>query len=120
MGDASGEARGAAVDRRAVLELAGGAAVGAAVGAFASPADAGAQASDIVMMNAVGLARAIQSRKVSCAEVMTAYLDHIETFNPKVNAIVALQDRRDLLRQAGDRDAQLARGEATGPLHGFP
>jgi len=76
--------------------------------------------SDIVMMDALALAGAIRARQVSCVEVMTAYLDHIEKLNPKVNAIVALQDRADLLGQARERDAQLARGEAIGPLHGFP
>jgi amidase len=72
------------------------------------------------MMDAVGLAAAIRSRKVSCVEVMTAYLDHIERLNPKVNAIVALQDRGWLLAQAGERDTQRARGELMGPMHGFP
>ena len=33
-------------------------------------------ASDLVMMDAVGLSQAIQSRQVSCVEVMTAYLNH--------------------------------------------
>ncbi|MFI4973875.1 MAG: amidase [Caulobacterales bacterium] len=75
---------------------------------------------DIVMLDAIPLAAAIRSRQVSCAEVMSAYLDHIERLNPKVNAIVALQDRAGLLAQAAQRDAQLARGEALGPLHGFP
>jgi amidase len=51
---------------------------------------------------------------------MTAYFDHIEKINPKVNAIVALQDRAGLLAQARERDAQLSRGESMGPLHGFP
>jgi amidase len=60
------------------------------------------------------------ARKLSCAEVMTAYLDHIAALNPKVNAIVALQDRQALLAQAQERDAQVARGEIMGPLHGFP
>src|SRR5262249_8287251 len=67
-----------------------------------------------------GLADAIRSQQVSCVEVMTAYLDHILKLNPKVNAIVALQDRAELLAQAGERDAQLARGELMGPMHGFP
>ena len=40
--------------------------------------------------------------------------------NPKVNAIVSLQDRGDLLRQAGERDGELARGEYRGWMHGFP
>ncbi len=85
-----------------------------------TPVSAAVRASDIVMMDAVTLAGAIRSRQVSCAQVMTAYLDHIETFNPKVNAIVALQDRAGLLAQARERDGQLARGAAVGPLHGFP
>jgi amidase len=77
-------------------------------------------ASDIVMMDAIALGSAIHSRRLSCSEVMNAYLDHIEKLNPKVNAIVALQDREKLLTLAKARDAQLARGESMGPLHGFP
>jgi amidase len=76
--------------------------------------------SDIVMLDAGALGAAIRSRQVSCAEVMAAYLDHIEAVNPKVNAIVALQNRAGLMAQAAERDAQLALGEALGPLHGFP
>lgn len=76
--------------------------------------------SDIVMMDARAQAAAIASRKLSCVEVMNATLDHIAIFNPQVNAIVALQDRSDLLAQARERDAQIARGEIMGPLHGLP
>jgi Asp-tRNA(Asn)/Glu-tRNA(Gln) amidotransferase A subunit family amidase len=61
------------------------------------------------MVDAITLADVIRSRQVSCVEVMTAYLDHIEKLNPKVNAIVALQDRPALLARANERDAQLAR-----------
>jgi amidase len=88
---------------------------------LASPDHAvGAPASDIVMMDAVALAGVIHSRQVSCVEVMTAYLDHIERLNPRVNAIVAVQDRAALLAQAAERDAQVARGAPIGPLHGLP
>jgi amidase len=103
-------------DRRSVLEIAGG----AATGAFMASQPAAAAVSDIVRMDARSLAAAIVARKLSCAEVMTAYLDHIAALNPKVNAIVALQDRQALLTQAQERDAQVARGEIMGPLHGFP
>ena len=72
------------------------------------------------MLDAVALCGAIKSRQLSCVEVMDAYLDHIERLNPRVNAIVSLQDRADLLMQARARDAQLARGEYLGPMHGFP
>jgi amidase len=106
------------MDRRTVLELAGGAAAGTML-ASASAA-AARRVSNIVMMDAGALAEAIVSRAVSCVEVMTAYLDHIEAINPKVNAIVALQDRKHLMAQAQERDAQVARGEIMGPLHGFP
>jgi len=72
------------------------------------------------MMDAVTLADAIRARQVSCVEVMTAYLDHIDKINPRVNAIVALQDRVSLLAQSEERDRRLACGELMGPLHGFP
>ena len=74
----------------------------------------------LVMMDALDLSRAIKSKHVSCREVMTAFLDHIERMNPKVNAIVSLQDRDSLMKQAAERDAQLARGEYLGWMHGFP
>lgn len=71
-------------------------------------------------MGAVELARAIRGRRISCVEVMTAFLDRIDALNPRVNAIVALQERAGLLAQAREHDAQLAAGGPVGPLHGFP
>jgi amidase len=72
------------------------------------------------MMDATDLSEAIHLRKVSCVEVMNAYLDQIDALNPAVNAIVALQEREGLLALARERDAQLKRGESMGVLHGFP
>jgi amidase len=80
----------------------------------------GSAAFDIMTLDATVLAKAIRARQVSCAEVMTACLDHVERLNPEVNAIVALQDRAVLLAEARERDAQLARGGPLGLLHGFP
>jgi amidase len=71
-------------------------------------------------MDASALAQAIRARRVSCVEVMTAYLDHIDRVNPLVNAIVSLEDRGSLLRQAAARDGELARGEYLGWMHGLP
>ncbi len=105
-------------DRRTLLKL-GGAAVLAPQPANTAAA-ATAKPSGIVMMDARALAAGIASRKLSSVEVMNAFLDHIAAFNPKVNAIVALQDREHLLAQARERDAQVARGEIMGPLHGLP
>jgi amidase len=66
------------------------------------------------------LSLAIHARKVSCREVMQAYLQRIARVNPAVNAIVSLQDEAGLLAQADERDAQLARNESMGWMHGMP
>src|SRR5579872_331651 len=76
--------------------------------------------SDLVMMNAGELCHAIRTRQVSCQEVMSAYLAHIEALNSKVNAIVSLQPRDGLMKQAAERDSELARGQYRGWMHGFP
>ena len=77
-------------------------------------------APDLVLWDAHQLSKAIHARAVSCVEVMTAYLDHIERVNPLVNAIVSLEPREALLRQARERDESLGRGESLGWLHGIP
>jgi amidase len=55
---------------------------------------------EIVSLDAVALSGAIKSRRVSCVEVMRAYLDQIDRLNPRVNAIVSLQPRESLLALA--------------------
>lgn len=75
---------------------------------------------EAVTWDALTLSRRIHARDVSCREVMAAYLAHIETHNPAVNAIVSLRDRDELLDEADARDRQLARGESMGWLHGVP
>jgi amidase len=76
--------------------------------------------SHIVTMDGVQLSDAIRTRQVSCVEVMAAFLDQIERFNPKVNAIVSLRPGEALLAEARTRDDQLGRGEYLGWMHGFP
>lgn len=77
-------------------------------------------ASDIVAMDALDLSKAIHARKISCVEVMSAFLDQIERFNPVVNAIVSLRERGDLLKEAGLLDQELGAGHSRGWMHGFP
>ena len=108
------------VDGQVALPLAAGTTTTAASDTVPQTRGPARRPSDIVMMDAATLASAIRSRQVSCLEVMTSYLDHIEKMNPHVNAIVALQDPAGLLAQARERDSQLTRGEWMGPLHGFP
>lgn len=104
------------MDRRRLIEagLLGGVALAAG-----APAHAAAD-NDIVGMDARSLAKAIRSKRLSCVEVMRAFLDQIQRLNPRFNAIVSLRDEADLLKEANERDAQLRRGDPIGPLHGFP
>lgn len=103
--------------RRQFVALAALTAGGSAFGGSASAAGAATQ---IVELGAVELSRAIRGRSLSCVEAMMAFLDRIDALNPKVNAIVALQQRDGLIAQARRCDAQLAANEPVGVLHGFP
>jgi amidase len=94
----------------------GGTAVADITKANRTPVSAAA----IVNLNAVDLSRAIHARTVSCADVMSAFLDQIDRFNDQVNAIVSLQSRGALIEQANIRDGQLVRGHSLGWMHGFP
>ena len=70
--------------------------------------------------SAIDLSRAIHLKQVSCQEVMQSTLERIARLNPVSNAIVNLQEPELLLAQARERDAQLARGESMGWMHGMP
>jgi amidase len=70
--------------------------------------------------SAIDLSRAIHLKQVSCHEIMQSTLECIARLNPLSNAIVSLQEPELLLAQARERDAQLARGESIGWMHGMP
>jgi len=71
-------------------------------------------------ISADALSHAIHTKQVSCREVMQATLQQVARHNPHSNALVSLADEDVLLRQADERDAQLARGESMGWMHGMP
>lgn len=100
--------------------LAGVAALTAAGPALAQTTPAQPAPPDIVMLDALALSAAIRARRVSCRDVMQAYLTQIRRFNPAVVAIVSMRDDATLLREADERDAELARGQHRGWMHGFP
>jgi len=75
---------------------------------------------DPTELDADALSRAIHAREVSCREVMQAYLARIDRLNPRFNAIVNLAPHDLLLAQADERDAELARGQSRGWMHGMP
>ena len=77
-------------------------------------------ASDLTDLDAHQLSAEIHARRVSCREVMQAYLARIHRLNPTLNAIVNLAPDESLLRQADQCDAELAQGRSRGWLHGLP
>ncbi|CAB3900509.1 Acylamidase [Achromobacter aegrifaciens] len=75
--------------------------------------------SDLWRLSAVELAARIRKREVSVREAAQSALDRLDAVNPAINAVV---DHRpdDVLAQAAQVDAMLARGEDPGPLAGVP
>lgn len=86
-----------------------------------TPSDANASmaVSDLVSLTATEIAALLRSRRVSARQVMQAHLERIERVNPRLNAICTLAGE-EALEQADAADDAMARGEATGPLHGLP
>ena len=74
---------------------------------------------DIIYSSATSIAQSIRDKQVSSVEVVQAHLDRIAEVNPSLNAVVQLCADR-ALEEAAEADAALARGDATGPLHGVP
>jgi amidase len=75
---------------------------------------------DLTEMSASELSAAVAERHVSCREVMTAYLDRIERYNPVYNAIVSLRGRDELMEDAAVADRELDAGLYRGWMHGMP
>jgi amidase len=69
--------------------------------------------------DAVELASAIRTRKISSREAVQSVLQRLDAVNPALNAVTVLL--ADQALAAADRaDAALKRGEVLGPLHGVP
>ena len=65
------------------------------------------------------LARRIRAGETSSLELTDFYIDRIERLDVRLNAVV-VRDFERAREAAGQADAQLAAGSATGPLHGVP
>src|SRR5437667_6135835 len=74
---------------------------------------------DIAFAGVRDLSRWIQSRALTSERLTRIYLDRLERFQPRINAVITLT--RDLaLAQARKADAEIAAGRYLGPLHGIP
>ncbi len=69
--------------------------------------------------SATALAAALRKGQVSSVELLQAYLERVDRFNPALNALV-VDDRPAAFKRARAADRALAKGESWGPLHGLP
>jgi len=69
--------------------------------------------------SATELAALIKARKIGSEELLDLYLQRIEKYNPRVNAVIAM-DVAGARRRAKAADSALPKGEDWGPLHGLP
>lgn len=74
---------------------------------------------NICFTSAIDLAKAIQNKEYKVREIVEIHLSQIKKINPKVNAIVSLDEER-ALKDADKADKQLISGQSVGPLHGLP
>ena len=75
--------------------------------------------SEIIFKSATELADQIKNKQISSVELTQAYIDQIERFDDKINAVPVRRFDR-ALQEAEKADEALARGESHGPLHGVP
>lgn len=74
---------------------------------------------DLHLLDAAETARRTTAGEVSAVEVVRASLDRIAALDPGLNAMSVVLGA-EALAEAESRDAALAAGEPTGPLHGVP
>lgn len=75
---------------------------------------------ELTTLSAKKLVTLIKNKKVSCVDVMQAYLDRITKVNPLINAIAEQLPSEQALEQARAADAVIAGNGVLGELHGIP
>ena len=70
-------------------------------------------------LSAKKLAALIRRKKIGSVELLDLYFERVSRLNPKLNAIVVLDEKR-AREQARKADCATAKGDWKGPLHGVP
>lgn len=73
----------------------------------------------MIAHSASAMARQIRKGEISAQDLVAQHLKQIEAVNGQLNAAVSVF-AEEALAAAQEADAALARGDATGPLHGVP
>ena len=83
------------------------------------PSFAKNSASELPLLDLSEASRAVQKKEVSPVELTEACLARIEKLNPKLNAYITITGTA-AMEEARNAEAEIARGEWKGPLHGIP
>ena len=70
-------------------------------------------------LSAKKLASLVRRKKIGSVELLDLYIERVARLNPKLNAVVVLDERR-AREQARKADRAAAKGDWKGPLHGVP
>jgi aspartyl-tRNA(Asn)/glutamyl-tRNA(Gln) amidotransferase subunit A len=76
-------------------------------------------AAELPLLDLSDGSRAVQKKEVSPVELTQAFLARIEKLNPRLNAFITVTGTA-ALEDARKAEAEIARGEWKGPLHGIP
>jgi len=73
----------------------------------------------VYFKSATELTSAIRRGEITSTDLLNLYLDRVQRYNPKINAIVAM-DIAEARARAAEADKALSQGKIWGPLHGLP
>jgi aspartyl-tRNA(Asn)/glutamyl-tRNA(Gln) amidotransferase subunit A len=99
--------------------LMAGAAATAALAATRVDAQRRGGNDDLTRLSIAEAGRRIAARELSPVELTRAYLERIESVDPRLNSYITVTADR-ALEQARALEAELGRGQNRGPLHGIP
>jgi aspartyl-tRNA(Asn)/glutamyl-tRNA(Gln) amidotransferase subunit A len=106
------------VSRRIFCQLAGGA-VAAETLFRARQVNAQPATDDLTSKSLSEISAMIRSGTVTSRQLVTALLDRISVYNPKVNCFITVMGK-EALAQADQLDEEAKAGKFRGPLHGIP
>ena len=100
-------------------DLMAGAAATAALAATGVDAQRKSGSDELTKLSIAEAGRRIAKRELSPVELTRAYLERIESVDPRVNSYITVTADQ-ALEQARALEAELGRGQNRGPLHGIP
>src|SRR5258708_13303941 len=83
------------------------------------PSSTGLSARPLPLLDLAEISQAVQKKEISPVELTQACLTRIERLNPILNAFITVT-AESALQEAKTAEAEIARGEWKGPLHGIP